>query len=105
MIPRDPNHPAVRYVELCVRDVEEPDLGKRETNLSELNELKRRGVGDLEAEAFREVKQRVAFKDHVGETIAEVFIDVEAWEYAVEYHVEVTIKQRLCRLFFPGRSS
>ena len=105
MIPRDPNHPAVWYVKLCVRDIDEPDLGKIETNPSELNELKRRGVGDLEVEAFREVKQRVAFEDHVGETIAEVFIDVEEWTYAIEYRVEVPIKQRLCRLLFPGWSS
>jgi len=105
MIPRDSNHPAVRYVELCVRDVEDPDLGKRWTTSSELNELKRRGVGELESDAFSEVKQRIDFGDHVGETIAEVYIDVEAWEYAVEYHVEVPIKQRLCRLLFPGWSS
>jgi hypothetical protein len=98
MIPRDPKHPDVRYVKLCVRNIDEPDLGKAETTPSELNELKRRGVGDLEAEAFCEVKQRVAFEDHVGETIAEVFIDVEEWEYAVEYHVEVPLKQRLRNL-------
>lgn len=98
MIPRRPDHPAVRYVKLCVRDVEQPDLGKRETNSSELNELKRRGVGDLETEAFREVKQRVAFEDHLGETIAEVFIDVEAWTYAIEYRVDVPLKQRLRNL-------
>ena len=105
MIPRDRNHPAVRHIGVCVRDVEEPDLGKRETNPSELGELKRRGVGDLQGDAFREVEQRVDLEDHVGETIAEVYIDVGAWEYAVEYHVEVPIKQRLCRLFFPGWSS
>ena len=105
MIPRDPNHPAVRYVELCVRDIDEPDLGKRETNPSELNEFKRRGVGGLEAEAFREVKQRVAFEDHVAETIAEVFIDVEEWTYAINYHVKIPLKQRLCRLFFRRGSS
>ena len=102
MIPRRPNHPVVRYVELCVRDIDEPDLGKRETNPSELNELKRRGVGDLEAEAFREVEQRVAFEDHVGETIAEVFIDVEAWTYVIEYRVEVPLKQRLRNLLTGG---
>jgi hypothetical protein len=104
MIPRDSNHPVVRYVEVCVREVEEPDLGKRETVPSELSELKRRGVGDLQADAFREVEQRVVLNDHVGQTIAEVFIDVEEWEYVIEYRVEIPLKQRLRNLLIGGVS-
>jgi len=105
MTPLDPDHPAVRHVEVCVRDVEKPDLGQREVNLSELRELKRRGVGDLQSQAFREIERHIDIEDHIGETVAEIYIDVDGWAYAIRYHVEVPVKQRIRDLFLRGRSS
>ena len=102
MTPLDPDHPAIRHIRVCVRDVKEPDLGQRQVNPSELSELKRRGVGDLQAQAFCEIERHIGIEDHIGETVADIYIDVDGWAYAVRYHVEVPIKQRIRDLFAGG---
>jgi hypothetical protein len=99
-IPRDPDHPDIRWEEICVRDVETPDIGIRNTTVSECSGLSSRGVGSILSDAHQEIEDRLDLEEYVGETVAEVYCDVDRFEYAIEYHVDVPLKQRVWRLLY-----
>jgi len=100
-IPCNPDHPHIRWELISVRDVDEPDIGIRDTNLSDVSELKRRGVGSLLAHAHREVEDRLDLDEYVGEAVAEVYCDVEEWDYAIVWRVEIPLRQRIRQCLFP----
>lgn len=85
----DPADADVGKKRYCVRDVEEPDLGIREFVSSPAWTLKAHGCGDLYTAAGNEIRERVDFDEHVGEEIAVVTVDVDAWEYRIEWLVDV----------------
>ena len=105
MIPRDPDHPHVRWERFVVRDINDPDLGVRAQRSCDLPDLKWWGVGSLLADAYNEIEDRLVLENYVGEAIAEVYVDVEDWTYAVEYLVEIPLRQRLRRIIIPLRSN
>ena len=89
----DPLDPVVGRYEYVVRDVEEPDLGIQRWE-PPTPSLKSRGSGDLKARASQEIQERLALEEHVGEHVATVTIDVNAWEFDIHWEVEPPLRQR-----------
>lgn len=87
-VSRDADAPEIRWERVCVRDVETPDLGIKDSITSDVGELKARGVGDLLVDAHRDIEERIDLEEHVDEVVAEVFVDVESWEYEIEMLVD-----------------
>lgn len=83
--PSDPDVGCQRY---CVRDVEEPDLGISEYVSSPKWSISAYGSGELWGAASDEIKDRIDFEDHVGEDVAVVTIDVDAWDFQIDWLVE-----------------
>jgi len=101
---RDVDHDRVSAREYCVRDVDEPDLGIRMHNMADVESHVYAGVGDLFSAASDQIENRIDLEEHVGETVATVYADLDAWEYAIDWHVDPPLKQRL-RELVPGASS
>jgi len=70
-------NPAFYYADGC-KDLPSPEPG-----------LKRRGVGDLHSAATDEIAERVDLEEHVGEVVATVTVDVDAWDYRIDWEVDV----------------
>ncbi len=101
MIPRDPTHPHVRWERVTVRDVADPDLGIADrTSAQAVSELKRRGVGQSLSAAHEQIKREIVLEDHVGDPVAEVFVDVSApgHPYDIEWLVRRPVRRRLLDL-------
>lgn len=90
----DAHHPDVGRYEFVVRDVDEPDLGIQAWDGPEMS-LAARGFGELQGAASDEIEHRLDLQDHVGEHVATVWIDVDAWEYSIYWEVEAPILQRV----------
>lgn len=56
--------------------------------------LKSRGKGDLYTQAKEEIEEIVDLEDHVGEEVATVTVDVDAWMFSIDYHVDVQGQNR-----------
>lgn len=92
----DPSHPDVGRYEYVVRDIDdrEPDLGIRTWNSPEMS-LKSHGFGDLRSSASDEIEDRLDISEYVGEHIATVYVDVDAWDYCIHWQVERSLLQRI----------
>jgi len=90
----DPSHPDVGRYEYVVRDVDEPDLGIRSRDGPEMS-LKARGFGDLKSAASDEIQDRLDLANHVGNHVATVYIDVEEWDYCIDWQVDRPLLFRL----------
>lgn len=95
---RDRTHPSVRCEEISIRDIEEPDIGIRNVHLEHTSELKSRGIGSLYSQAHDDIEDRLDVDRYRGEHVATVYYDLDSWEYAIEWEVEVPLLQRLRRL-------
>ncbi|WP_340099461.1 hypothetical protein [Salinibaculum salinum] len=92
----DPSDPEVGRYEYVVRDIDdrEPDLGIQDWNGPEMS-LKARGFGELKTAASDEIEDRLDLEDYVGEHIATVYIDVDAWEYCIDWQIDRSLLQRI----------
>ncbi|WP_415381451.1 hypothetical protein [Halosimplex sp. TS25] len=89
----DETDPMVGRYEYVVRDVDQHDLGIQDWIPPE-SCLKTRGYGELKVAASDEIERRLDLEEHVGEHIATVWIDCDAWEYSIYWEVEPPINQR-----------
>ena len=107
MIPRDPDHPHVRWELIVVRDVDEPDLGVADSEpATGVSDLKVRGVGSELSDAYDEIKAQIDLANHVGEPVAEIFVDVSdpGFAYTIEWRVTHPVRRRIHGLIRGWRS-
>lgn len=90
----DDSHPDVGRYEFVVRDVDEPDLGIQDWNGPEMS-LKARGYGELKTGASDEIHDRLDLEAYVGEHVATVYIDVDEWDYCIDWQVDRSLLQRI----------
>lgn len=50
--------------------------------------MKRRGVGHLHTQATDEIRERIDLDEHVGDVVATVTVDVDAWEYRIDWEID-----------------
>lgn len=86
---KDPQSDDIGIRVFCVRDVDVPDIGIAEMPTAPKAGLKSRGSGDLWSRATDDIEETIDIEEHVGEEVAEVAIDVDEWDYHVEYLVDV----------------
>lgn len=84
---QDPDADGVGYVEAVVR--ENGDLGKTvDSEPPAIRGVKDRGCGELRSAAFDEIREVLDLSKYEPHTVvATVWIDLDAWDYAVEWQV------------------
>ena len=82
-----PEHEDIGLKRYSIRECKH-DLGIREFFETPDSGVKSWGSGELHASASDEIRDRVDLEEHVGEAVADVWINVEEWEYRIEWLVD-----------------
>jgi len=82
-----PRHADIGYRRIVVRDTDSDVLGKTATCSPEPG-LKYRGCGELWSAASDEIRERIDQDEHAGEPVADVWINVDTWEYRIDWLVD-----------------
>lgn len=84
---QDPDADGVGYVEAVVR--ENGNLGKTtDSEPPAIRGPEDHGCGELRGAAFEEIRAAIDLSNYEPHTVvATVWIDLDAWDYAVEWHV------------------
>lgn len=84
---KPPRHADIGYRRMVVRDTDSDVLGKTLT-CSPADGLKCRGCGQLWSAASDEIRERIDQDEHAGEPVADIWINVDEWEYHIDWLVE-----------------